>query len=223
MLVNVIIQSRMSSRRFPGKVLSPFLGKPLFYHVVKQMKKIGIYNSIILATSTDKTDDTLAAYAKDLGLNVFRGSLNNVVERFSMALDIYKCDAFFRVCGDSPLLPPYLLNHAIKIYKKKKYDLITNIFPRTFPAGMSIELFNTQTFLRSVGKINDKAEKEHISRYFYNNYKKFKLYNFECNLPTDPDLKLAVDNISDIKKIEQWFLQNKNELQKLFVIKKVKN
>ena len=119
MLINVIIQSRMSSKRFPGKVLAPFLDKPLFYHVVNQIKKIGIYNSIILASSTDKTDDPLTSYAKDLGLNVVKGSLDDVVERYSLALDIQKCDSFFRVCGDSPLLPPHLFNHAISIYKKK--------------------------------------------------------------------------------------------------------
>jgi len=220
MLINVIIQSRMSSKRFPGKVLAPFLDKPLFYHVVNQIKKIGIYNSIILASSTDKTDDPLTSYAKDLGLNVVRGSLDDVVERYSLALDIHKCDAFFRVCGDSPLLPPHLFNHAISIYKKKKYDLITNIFPRTFPMGMSIELFKTEAFLSSVEKITDKIEKEHISRHFYINYKKFKLYNFECNLPADPDLKLAIDNISDVKKIERWYLQNKNQIENLFAINK---
>ena len=223
MLINVIIQSRMSSKRFPGKVLSPFLEKPVFYHVVNQMKKIRNYNSIILVTSTDKTDDPLAAYAKDLSLNVVRGPLDNVVERFCLALDIHKCDAFFRVCGDSPLLPPHLFNHAISIYKKKNYDLITNIFPRSFPMGMSIELFKTESFLSSVGKITDKIEKEHISKHFYNNYKKFKLYNFECNLPTEPNLKLAIDNISDVKKIEEWHLQNNNQIEKLFGIKKSKN
>ena len=213
----------MSSKRFPGKVLSPFLKKPLFYHVVNQMKKIRICNSIILATSTDKTDDPLTAYAKDLGIKVFRGSLNNVVRRYSSVLDIYKCDAFFRVCGDSPLLHPYLFNHAIKIFKKKKYDLITNVFPRTFPAGMSIELFNTETYLKSVGKIKDKNEREHMSKFFYNNYSDYKLYNIECDLPINPDLKLAIDNFNDIENIQTWYLKNKNQIEKIFPIKKKTN
>ena len=219
MIINFIIQCRMSSKRFPGKVLAPFLGKPLFYHVVKQLKKTEAYSSIILATSEEKSDDPLVSYAKELGLKVIRGSLDDVVDRYSLALDAHSCDAFFRVCGDSPLLLPHLFDHALSIYKKKSYDLITNIFPRTYPVGMSVELINTKNFLATKKKIFKKNEKKHITKHFYDNYKNFKIYNIECNSSLNPSIKLAIDDYSDLQNIEKWILKEKYRFDKLFHIK----
>ena len=95
MIVNAIIQCRMTSSRFPGKVLAPIMGKPLLDHVVEQIKKTKVCSSIILATSVDKADDPLSCYAHDLGLHVVRGSKDNVFERFALVLDRFCCEAFF--------------------------------------------------------------------------------------------------------------------------------
>jgi len=219
MIINAIIQCRMTSERFPGKVLAPFLGKPLLDHIVGQVKKTHFCSSIILATSVDKTDDPLSIYAKDLGLEVVRGSLEDVVERYALALDCHSCDAFFRVCGDSPLLLPNLFDHAVSIYKNKPYDIITNVFPRSYPAGMSVELIKTETFLRTKENIISRNEKEHLSKYFYNNYKNFQVYNIECDVAVDKNFKLAVDEFSDLKKIESWLLTKKDKIENLFPIK----
>jgi len=219
MIINYIIQCRMTSERFPGKVLAPFLKKPLLDHVVQQIKKTNVYSSIILATSTDNTDNPLANYAKNLGLKLVRGSLDDVVERYALALDSYNCDAFFRVCGDSPLLLPNLFDHAVSIYKKKPYDIITNIFPRTYPIGMSVELIKSEIFLKTEKNIIYKDEREHISKHFYNNFKNFQIHNIECDLPVDQNLKLAIDEYSDLKKIESWLSTKKEKIENLFPIK----
>ena len=205
MKINFIIQCRMTSVRFPGKVLAPLLGKPVLDYVVAQIKNTKEYSSIILATSDDKADDPLSIYANNLGLEVVRGSCDDVVDRYVSVLDSYNCDAFFRVCGDSPLLLPHLFDYAVSIYKKTPYDLITNIFPRTYPVGMSVELIKTETFLKTKKKIIDVNEKEHLSKYFYNNYKNFNIHNIECALSIDQDLKLAIDELSDLKKLKIGF------------------
>ena len=222
MIINAIIQCRMTSERFPGKVLAPFLGKPLLDHIVGQVKKTNFCSSIILATSSDKADDPLSSYAKELGLEIVRGSREDVVERYALVLDHHSCDAFFRVCGDSPLLLPNLFDHAALIYKNKPYDLITNVFPRTYPVGMSVELIKTETFLRTKENIINQDEREHLSRYFYNNFKNFQIYNIECDLPVDQNFKLAIDEHSDLKKIETWLLNKKDKIENLFPIKFVK-
>tara|TARA_B100000925_G_C21998690_1_gene470200 strand:- start:1753 stop:2391 length:639 start_codon:yes stop_codon:yes gene_type:complete len=209
----------MTSKRFPGKVLATFLNRPLLDHVVQQIKKSKIFSSIILATSTDNTDNPLASYAKELDLKVVRGSLDNVVERYALALDSYNCDAFFRVCGDSPLLLPSLFDYAVSIYRDKRYDVITNIFPRTFPVGMSVELIKTEAFLKLKKNILSQEEKEHLSKYFYNNFSNFKIFNIECNSPIDQNLKLAVDKYDDLEKIESWLSDKKDKFENLFPIK----
>ena len=84
-----------------------------------------------------------------------------------MTLSKYKCDAFFRVCGDSPLLYSSLFDTAASLFEKANFDLITNVFPRTFPPGMSIELIKTKIFIEKENKIIDKYEREHLTQYFY--------------------------------------------------------
>jgi len=223
MIINAIIQCRMTSKRFPGKVLAPFLGKPLLDHIIEKVNKFSFCSSIILATSGDKADDPLSSYAKDLGLKIVRGSREDVVDRYASAVDCYSCDAFFRICGDSPLLLPYLFDYAASIFQNKSYDIVTNVFPRTFPVGMSVELIRTETFLKTKKDIKNQDDKEHLSRYFYRNVKNFKIHNIECDLPVDQNLKLAVDENSDLKKIESWLLTKNDKFENLFPIKLVNN
>ena len=96
MSIIAIIQSRMTSERYPGKMLAPFLGKPVFAHVVERIQISKINPKIILATSENHTDDPLAVYAKYLGIEVVRGSHNDVFSRFVLTLNKFKCDAFFK-------------------------------------------------------------------------------------------------------------------------------
>lgn len=222
MIIKAIIQCRMSSHRFPGKVLAPFMGKPILAHIIDCIKRTQINSSIILATSDEKVDDPLVTYGKYLGIDVVRGPRDNVLERFAKTLKKHKCDAFFRICGDSPLLLPLLFNHALLIYNNSSYDLVTNVFPRTFPVGMSVELIKTKRFLETKEKIVKKIDREHLTRYFYQNSKDFQIYNMECGKSINLDYKLAVDEIKDLKRLESWFLNKGDQYENLFPIKVLK-
>ena len=213
-----IIQCRMTSQRYPGKMLAPFLGKTVLDHVIERIKKSKIKPKIILATSKDNEDNPLAIYGKHLGLKVVRGSRNDVTSRFVKTLKQIKCEAFFRVCGDSPLLLPFLFDEAANIYKNNNLDLVTNILPRTFPAGMSIELINAKTFMKTEKLITGKKYREHITKYFYKKNKNFKISNILCNNILVKNLKLALDNPDDLKKLENWDLKRKKDYEKIFPI-----
>lgn len=218
MSIIAIIQSRMTSQRYPGKMLSPFLGKPLLAHVVDRIKLSNVNLKIILATSDDYTDDPLSLYAKYLGINVVRGSLEDVMSRFLLTLTKFECDAFFRVCGDSPLLLPLLFDKAVSIYKQGDYDIVTNVFPKTFPAGMSVELIKTRTFAETEKKIKNEKDREHITQYFYDKTKNFKIYNIKCEKTLDPKLNLALDKPEDLLKLEEWDQNRREGYDKLFPI-----
>ncbi len=218
MNIIAIIQCRMNSKRYPGKMLAPFMGKPLLFHVVERIKNFNSRLKMILATSSDQADDPLELYAKSLGLKIFRGSPNNVVKRFSMSLKKIQCDAFFRVCGDSPLLSSSLFNEAVSIYKRNNHDIITNVFPRTFPPGMSVELIKTKTFLDSEKKITNKYDQEHVTTFFYKNSKNYKIFNIECAKPRNSQYKLAIDKKEDLQILNEWYLKNRNNYEKLFPI-----
>lgn len=114
MKIVAVIQARMSSTRMPGKVLKTLAGKPLLWHIVKRLERSRHLNAIVLAISTDRSDDPLADYAQALGIAVVRGPLDNVLARFVMAARQHKADIVLRVCGDSPLVDPVTVDNLIE-------------------------------------------------------------------------------------------------------------
>src|SRR5712675_887192 len=98
--IRAFIQARMSSARFPGKVLAPLDGEPIIAQVIKRVSQAVGRDRITVATSDDRSDDPLACYVDQLGISVYRGSLNDVFSRFRSCLEAYPCTWFFRVCAD---------------------------------------------------------------------------------------------------------------------------
>src|SRR5688572_16969036 len=103
MKVNVFIQARMSSSRFPGKVMVDLHGKPIIRHLIDQMQQVKGIDQIVVLTSHENSDDILVDYLERSAQPVFRGDLENVYARFKQALQVYPCDFFVRLCADSPL------------------------------------------------------------------------------------------------------------------------
>jgi spore coat polysaccharide biosynthesis protein SpsF (cytidylyltransferase family) len=178
-----IIQARTSSKRFKNKVLIKIYGKSLINHVYDKTRKSKKLKKIIVATSIKKSDDKLVDHLKKLGIPYFRGDLQNVAKRFLDLAIKKKARYFLRISGDSPLINYKFIDKAIDIQKKTKmkYDLITNIFPRTFPKGQSIEIIKTSTLKRHINNFS-KKEKEHVTKFFYNNSTKIKIKNFKSNI-----------------------------------------
>jgi len=208
MVVNIIIQARMSSRRFPGKMLAPFLGRPLLAQVAHRLEGVPGIAARVLATSGQQSDDPLALYAETLGLSVVRGPLEDVVGRFAQALELYPCEAFFRVCADSPLLEPFLFAKALEVFARGQADLVTNVYPRTYPPGLSVELLRASTFLRMAAQATAPEDREHVTRLLYTLPDFGRIHNIESLHPAEPDLKLTVDDPADLARVERWQLDN---------------
>lgn len=111
-----IIQARFSSHRLPGKVLKPLAHLPLLGWTVQRLQQCELLSNVVLATSDATTDDPVAEYGQQLGVEVYRGSLNDVATRFCQVVTARRADAFVRVCGDSPLIDPALVDQAIALY-----------------------------------------------------------------------------------------------------------
>ncbi len=175
----VFIQARSNSKRFDKKVLKMIYGLPLIIHVVNNVKKSKSVKDIIVATSNNSSDDNLIKLLKNFKIKFFRGELENVVLRFVRLAMKIKCKYFIRISGDSPLIDNKIIEYAIKIHKKNKnFDIITNVFPRTFPKGQSVEIIKVQILKDYINKMS-KSDLEHVTRYFYKNSSKFKIKNFK--------------------------------------------
>ena len=197
----VIVQARSSSKRFPNKVLHPIYGKTLIEHVILKIQKSKKVSNVIVATSKQNSDNKLVRLLKSKKINFYRGSLNNVAKRLLEVAKKYKQKYFIRISGDSPLIDYKLINYSINLIKKNKknYDIVTNVFPKTFPSGQSIEIVNTNTLKENLRKMN-KFELEHVTQYFYKNNSNFLIKNFTTKLKKK-SIKLSVDKKKDLKNI----------------------
>ncbi len=171
------------------------------YDKINRSKKI---NKIIIATSTHKSDFKLVNYLKRNNILFFKGNLNNVAKRLLDCANKHNSKFFIRISGDSPFIDYKLINKAINIFNKNKsFDIITNVFPRTFPKGMSIELIRT-SILKNNLKLMTSLEKEHVTKYFYDNVRKFKIYNFRTRKKISEHF--AIDTPNDLKRLRKRFV-----------------
>ena len=191
----------MSSNRFPGKILAPFKDKPMIKHLIDNVSLISNKNKVVVLTTTEETDDPLVAYLQQIGCAYFRGSLNNVFERFQECIKIYPCDYFVRVCADSPFLNKNLIEFLLSYVKDFKYDVISNVFTRTFPKGQSVEIVKSSTFLKIKKKQLTVNECEHVLPYFYSNPQEFKTLFFN-SVENLGNINMCVDTIEDYKLLE---------------------
>ena len=200
--VRAFVQARMSSRRFPGKVLAPFRGAPLVRHVVCAVEQALPSVPVTVLTSTDPTDDPLAAYLERVGVAVFRGSLDDVVERFRDGLRAFPCGWVLRICADSPLLDGGVLR-AVVARADEACDVVTTIFPRTFPAGYNAELIRGRALESLDPSALTAEEREHVTPFFYRHAERFRIINLTSGEPRLAELKLTVDSVEDLWRLER--------------------
>ncbi|MFN8413213.1 MAG: NTP transferase domain-containing protein [Anaerolineales bacterium] len=200
--IKVFIQARMSSSRFPGKVLAPVNGVPMISRVISGAALAFDRQSVIVATSNELSDDPLALYVQSLGVKVFRGPLDNVFGRFRLCLQENPCDWFFRISADSPLLNSAILK-AMTTYTTKSLDLITNVQKRTFPHGHSAELLRAESFSKIDMARLSEDDCEHVTKFYYSHADELKILNLE-NMDTDyAKLNFVVDTLDDLRRVEE--------------------
>jgi spore coat polysaccharide biosynthesis protein SpsF len=201
--VRIFIQARMSSSRYPGKVLAPIRGRPIIAHLLARLMEWTSLDKVVVLTSDCESDDPLVSYLSSIGTNVVRGSLDDVFERYRKCLQLYPCQWFFRVCADSPFYDVSIMKKAEEYCDRMNLDLITNIQKRTYPKGHSVEVVKSSTFMN----INDdkltEAQKEHVTKVYYENPDKYNILNIESS---DPGLKTAnycVDTVEDLMRLSK--------------------
>tara|TARA_B100001142_G_scaffold329992_1_gene395501 strand:- start:5612 stop:6307 length:696 start_codon:yes stop_codon:yes gene_type:complete len=204
-----IIFARSNSKRLNEKVLKEINGIPLILIVYSRVKKIFPKEKIVIATSRNKFDDRLVKICKKNKINFFRGSLDNVYERSIQCCKKFNFDSFMRVCSDRPFFYYELAIKMKKIFVKGKYDIVTNVFPKSYPRGLACEFIKLKTMNNVRKKMLNKSDKEHIINYFYKNSKNFAIRNYKSKLnKNNQNLNLSIDNLRDFKKVHKILEKN---------------
>ena len=195
----------MSSRRFPGKVLAPFRGKPLLGLVYDRAVEAGICDAqhVVVLTSADSSDDAVEAYCRDRHLQYYRGPLEDVLGRFSGALARHGGKSVVRLTADSPLVPVELMRFVAPLLRESAWDLVTTTHRRTLPKGMNIEAFTVGALTRALedGDLSD-SDREHVTAYFHRHPEKFRICNVWLRSRNHSAWDYAVDNPDDLARIE---------------------
>jgi spore coat polysaccharide biosynthesis protein SpsF len=197
--IPIIIQARMNSTRVPGKVLREIAGKPILAILLQRLDR-STSGFPVVATSVQSTDDPIAAFCKTASINVFRGPLEDVAMRFCEVVTLLKNRCFVRICADSPLLDPKLIDEAVEIFMQSGADLVTNIKKRTFPVGQSIEVLKSDTYFDAYKLFQRPNHFEHVTSYYYEHPEKFDIHSIISDGHHN-DCRMVVDTESDLERL----------------------
>jgi len=234
MTTGAFIIARLSSKRLPKKNILPILGKPMIELMVERVKASKFIDKIIIATSTDSTDDPLEEVANKLGIECYRGSLNNIMERVYNAAKYYNCDNIVELLGDNPLVHSELIDDVISFYINGKYDYaatVTKEYPVSdkkfclFSVGVRVQVYSIDAarryseYLEYMGN-----DVKGSTAYIFEHPEAFKIGYFEAKdkwgFMNRPDLTFAVNYRKNFNMIRIIFEKNYDE-DRNFSLKKV--
>jgi len=167
MKVVAIIQARMSSSRLPGKVLMPLANKPVLAHIVERLSYCKMVEKIVVATTNEDSDDPVADYCANNGIDCYRGSLDDVLDRYYQTAKIYHAAPIVRITGDCPAIDPVVVDAVITGYLSGEYDSYG--LGGEFPDGLDCTVFSFSAIERAWKEAKLKSEREHVGPYIENN------------------------------------------------------
>lgn len=194
--VGLMIACRMGSQRLPGKTLAPVAGRPLLHYVLERCRPLSARGvELVIATTTFPQDDEIAAFGASEGIAVFRGSADDVAGRLLGCAAEWGFDHWYRVNGDSPFLSSDLMKEALRLCTPE-VDLVTNLLPRCFPYGVSVELVRNVALEREYPGL-DREDREHPTGCFYRHPERFTIRSIRQEIDQS-SVRLTVDTEEDL-------------------------
>ena len=206
MKVLAITQARTGSSRLPGKVLKTIEGKPLLTLHLERILGAKKINQLMVATTTAHQDDEIAELVSKLNLPVYRGSVENVLDRFYQAAKAYQPEWLVRLTADCPLIDPLLIDEIIDMALVNNVDYCSNTLKPTFPDGMDVEVFKFSALEKAWNEATSTSDKEHVTPYIHQNssfYNKEPFTSLNYTNPIDyASVRLTVDENKDYEVIK---------------------
>jgi glutamate-1-semialdehyde 2,1-aminomutase len=214
--VLAILQARVSSSRLPNKVMKTIINKPMLELQIERIKRAQLVNKLIVATSVNGDDDPLEGLCRRLGVGCFRGSLEDVLDRFHRAAAEYTPKYVVRLTGDCPLVDPEIIDYVIKYCIRGEYDYASNTLEPTYPDGLDVEVFKYAALETACREANLPSEREHVTPFIYNNLKHFNIGSIKAEKNLS-HMRWTVDENEDlvfVKKIYEALYETKPEFNK---------
>lgn len=188
----------MTSSRLPGKVLLRAAGEPMLAHMVRRLRAVPSLDEIVVATTVHASDDPIVSLCRDMGVRVYRGSEEDVLQRVLDAATTAGADVIVETTGDCPLIDPDLVEQVIRMYRHHRVDYASNTVVRSYPDGMDVEVFATDVLARAAAVTQNPSDREHVSRYIWRHPERFS--QIQLIAPPSlhwPELGLTLDEQAD--------------------------
>lgn len=200
-MILAILQARMTSTRLPGKVLRPILGRPMVGLHIERIRRAKRIDRLVLATSEDSSDDPIAQFCGSIGVDVYRGPLQDVLGRYHGAAEEFgPADHVVRLTADCPLADHEVIDACIGLHLAKGADYTSNGVERTYPDGLDVEVMRFAALDRAYREARTPQSREHVTPYLYQNPSLFQV----AQLVQTPDLgqlRWTVDTSADLEMV----------------------
>lgn len=215
MNIVAVIQARMSSSRFPGKMLAPLGGLPLIVAVCTRAKACAELDDLVVATSDQPDDLPLAAAVEGAGFAIWRGSVDDVLTRVVDAARSRQADAVVRITGDCPLVDPDLLAEMIRRFRTDDLAYLSNVSPPTFPDGLDLEIVRLDALLAAQAEATEAHEREHVTPFIRERPGRFPSANHVHAGVDLSDLHWSIDRPEDLALVGELVAETGLALPKL--------
>lgn len=202
--VSLFLQARMGSSRLPGKVMKDILGQPLLFRICERLKKVRHKDLLVVLSTTNPLDNPIEEFLKQKGIFCYRGSEQDVLDRFYQAAKKIKADVIVRLTADCAVLDPQLIDQMIDFFKKGQWDYVSNTLIPTYPDGLDVEIFSFQALEKAWKEAKQTHQREHVTSYFYENPNAFRLANYRSSVDYS-QYRWLVDEEADLKFIRALY------------------
>ena len=193
-----ILQARMGSSRLPGKVLLPLAGAPMLLRQVERLRRVRRIDALVVATSSDPSDEPIAALCREQGIDCARGSLNDVLERFYRAAGERDATHVVRLTGDCPLTDPAVIDRLVEFYLAGGYDYASNALEPSYPDGLDAEVFSMAALTTAHREAELPSDREHVTRFIHRRPERFRAGVLRCERDLSA-LRWTVDEPEDYR------------------------
>ena len=203
----------MDSTRLPGKILSLLDGtNTSLSYTINQLRECKSLDKIVIATTNLEQDNIIETNAKTLGIDCFRGSSDDVLDRYYHCAKKFQINTIVRITSDCPLIDPQIVDQVIRKYQSEDYDYVTNTLSRSYPIGTDVEIFSFEILEKTWQKAILPSEREHVTLFIRNKKLNFKLGNLK-NSKNLGHLRWTLDRVEDLNLIRKIVVKiNKNPI-----------
>lgn len=200
MKIVAIIQARMGSSRLPGKALKDINGRSMLARVVRRAGRSALIDQLVVATTDKELDDAIVSECESLGFPSFRGSEDDVLDRYYQTAKAFSAEGIVRITSDCPLIDPEIIDRVIQTFLNNNLDYASNTIEGTYPRGLDVEVFSFHALEAAWQKSAQTFEHVHVTPYIYRHTEEFKIFSV-TSVENFSDYRWTVDTQEDLKLI----------------------